>query len=70
MKYEEKIALVPLWEKVTLSLEEATAFTGLGRDKLIELADDPDCDFIIWVGRKRLYKRKKLEEFIEKAYSF
>ena len=70
MKYEEKIALVPLWEKVTLSLEEATAFTGLGRDKLIELADNPDCDFIIWVGRKRLYKRKKLEEFIEKAYSF
>lgn len=70
MKYEEKIALVPLWEKVTLSLEEATVFTGLGRDKLIELADDPDCDFIIWVGRKRLYKRKKLEEFIEKAYSF
>ena len=70
MKYEEKIALVPLWEKVTLSLEEATAFTGLGRDKLVELADDPDCDFIIWVGRKRLYKRKKLEEFIEKAYSF
>jgi len=70
MKYEEKIALVPLWEKETLSLEEATAFTGLGRDKLVELADDPDCDFIIWVGRKRLYKRKKLEEFIEKAYSF
>lgn len=69
MKYEDKLALVPLWEKVTLSLEEATAFSGLGRDKLIELADDPDCEFIIWVGRKRLYKRKKLEEFIEKLYS-
>lgn len=39
MKYEDKLALVPLWEKVTLSLEEATAFSGLGRDKLIELAD-------------------------------
>lgn len=69
MKYEDKLALVPLWEKATLSLEEATAFSGLGRDKLIELADDPDCEFIIWVGRKRLYKRKKLEEFIERVYS-
>ena len=69
MKYEDKLALVPLWQKSTLSLEEATAYSSLGRDKLIELADNPDCDFIIWVGRKRLYKRKKLDEFIEKAYS-
>ena len=69
MKYEDKLALVPLWQKSTLSLEEATAYSFLGRDKLIELADNPDCDFIIWVGRKRLFKRKKLDEFIEKAYS-
>ena len=69
MKYEDKIALVPLWEKVTLTLDEATAFSGLGRDKLVELADNPDCDFVLWIGRKRLYKRKKLEEFLEKAYS-
>lgn len=69
MKYEDKIALVPLWEKVTLTLDEATAFSGLGRDKLIDLADNPDCDFVLWIGRKRLYKRKKLEEFLEKAYS-
>ena len=69
MKYEDKIALVPIWEKATLTLEEATAYSGLGRDKLIELADNPDCDFIIWIGRKRLYKRKRLEAFLEKAYS-
>lgn len=69
MKYEDKLALVPLWQKSTLSLEEATAYSGLGRDKLIELADNPNCDFIIWVGRKRLFKRKKLDEFIEKAFS-
>ena len=28
-----------------------------------------DCDFILWVGQKRLFKRKQLEEFIAKAYS-
>ena len=69
MKYEDKIALVPIWEKATLTLDEATAYSGLGREKLIELADNPDCDFIIWIGRKRLYKRKRLEAFLEKAYS-
>ena len=69
MKYEEKIALVPVWEKSTLTLEEATAYTGIGRHKLCELSDDPDCPFILWVGRKRLFKREKLDEYIEKAFS-
>lgn len=69
MKYEEKIDLVPLWHKSTLSLEEATAYSGIGRHTLTELADDPNCDFIMWVGRKRLFKRKKLDEWIERTYS-
>ena len=69
MKYEDKIALVPLWHRCTLTLEEATAYSGLGRNKLIELSDDPNCDFIIWTGRKRLFKRRKLDEFIDNAYS-
>lgn len=69
MKYEDKIALVPLWHRSTLTLEEATAYSGLGRNKLIELSDDPNCDFIIWTGRKRLFKRRKLDEFIDNAYS-
>lgn len=27
------------------------------------------CDFVLWIGRKRLLKRKKLEEFLENAFS-
>ena len=60
---------IPVWEKFTLSLTEAAQYTGIGQHKLCELADNEDCDFILWVGRKRLLKRKKLEEYIEKAYS-
>lgn len=69
MNYEKKIELVPLWERATLNLEEATAYSGIGRHTLCELADDPNCEFILWVGKKRLFKRKKLEEYIEKAFS-
>lgn len=69
MNYEKKCELVPLWERSTLTLEEATAYTGIGRNKLIELSDQPGCDFILWMGRKRLFKRKKLDEYIDKAYS-
>ena len=59
MKYEDKIALVPLWHRSALTLEEATAYT-----------EDPNCDFVIWTGRKRLFKRRKLDEFIDNSYSF
>lgn len=69
MKYETKIELVPLWQRSTLSIEEATAYTGIGKHKLAELAEDPDCDFILWVGRKRLFKRKKLDDYIERSFS-
>ena len=70
MKYERKIELVPLWHRATLTLDEAVAYSGIGRDKLIALADEPGCDFVIWAGRKRLFKRRKLDDFIDKAYSF
>ena len=70
MKYEDKIALVPRWHRSALTLEEATAYTGIGRNKLIEPSEDPNCDFVIWTGRKRLFKRRKLDEFIDNSYSF
>lgn len=70
MNYERKLELVPLWHRTTLTLEEATAYTGLGRNKLIDLSDEPSCDFVIWAGRKRLFKRRKLDEYIERSYSF
>ncbi len=70
MNYERKIELVPLWHRSTLTLEEAVAYSGIGRNKLIELAEQKDCNFVIWSGRKRLFKRRKLDEFIDQAYSF
>ena len=70
MHYERKLELVPLRHRSTLTLEEAVAYSGIGRNKLIELAEQKDCNFVIWSGRKRLFKRRKLDEFIDQAYSF
>ena len=39
MTYDKKVGLVPLWQRTTLTLEEATAYSGIGRDKLIEISD-------------------------------
>lgn len=69
VKYEDKITLVPLWEKSILTLEEATAYSGAGRNKLVALSDEPDCEFVLWNGSKRMFKRKKLDEFLERSHS-
>ena len=34
MNKNEKTELVPVWEKAALTLEEAVAYSGIGRDKL------------------------------------
>ena len=60
---------IPIWEKSNLTVEEAAAYTGIGRTKLRELSDDERCPFVLWVGNKRLLKRKKLDEYIDKMYS-
>lgn len=69
MNKKEKNNAVPIWEKAALSIEEAAAYTGIGENKLRELTQYDRCDFVLWVGNKRLIKRKKLEEYIDKAYS-
>lgn len=64
MKYE-----IPIWEKSNLTLEEAAAYSGVGINKIRQLTNSEKCEFVLWVGSKRLIKRKKFEEYLEKVYS-
>ena len=69
VKREEKRELVPVWQKVVLNVEEASAYSGIGINKLRDISDKPDCDFVLWVGNKRMFKREKLDKYLQKAYS-
>ena len=60
---------VPFWEKSNLSLEEAAAYSGIGINKLRELSNEKNCRFVLWVGSKRLIKRRLLDEYIEQLFS-
>ena len=52
-----------MWKRDNLTIEEAAAYTGVGMTKLRELSDADSCDFVLWVGTKRLLKREKLDRF-------
>lgn len=57
---------VPVWEKYTLSIEEAAAYFRIGENKLRRIiSDNPDADFILWNGNRPQIKRKKFEEVID-----
>lgn len=65
----DELLCVPIWEKVTLTLSEAMVYSGIGKHKLRELTDRPDCEFVLWIGKKRLIKRKKFDEYLENNFS-
>lgn len=62
----EKKSIVPVWEKTTLTIREAAEYSNIGINKLESLLSSPKCNFVLYVGRKRLIKRKQFEQFIEK----
>lgn len=55
---------VPIWRKLTLTFEEAAAYSGLGVNKLRVLASVDGCSFVIKNGTHALIKREALEEFL------
>lgn len=60
---------VPVWEKANLTLEEAAAYSNIGINRLRDISDEQNCPFVLWVGSKRLIKRKQFDAFMEKSYS-
>ena len=60
---------IPIWEKSNLTLEEAAAYSGIGINKLREITNDSHCKFVLWVGTKRLIKRRLFDQHIEQTYS-
>ena len=66
---EVQVKEVPIWQKSNLTLEEAAAYSGIGINKLRSMTDSDECKFVLWNGTKRLIKRRKLDEYLDKAFS-
>lgn len=55
---------VPIWEKLLLTIDEAAEYSGIGKNKLRQMVDNPCCQFVIYNGNKRMIKRKEFEKYI------
>ena len=57
---------IPIYEKYALTIEEAASYSNIGQNKISELSKDPRCTFVLYVGRKKLIKRKEFEEYLSR----
>lgn len=57
---------VPIHLKVTLTIREAAEYSNIGINKIDQLLRQPNCPFVLYVGAKRLVKRKEFEEYLNK----
>lgn len=57
---------IPVWEKTCLTIKEAAAYSNIGINKIEELLNNPRCTFVLYVGKKKLVKRKEFEQFLSK----
>lgn len=64
---EEKRLEIPFWNKLNLTIKEAAAYSNIGINRIEELLKQPKCNFVLYVGNKKLVKRKEFEQYISKS---
>lgn len=56
-------------QKPLLTLREAAVYTGIGINRLRRMSNEPNCDYVLFVGSKRMFKHQALLQFLERVYS-
>lgn len=61
---ENEISKVPIHLKMTRTTREAAEYSNIGINKIDSMLRTSNCPFVLYVGTKKLVKRKEFEEFI------
>lgn len=57
---------VPVHLKVLLTIREAAEYSNIGINKIESMLKKPNCPFVLFVGTKKLVKRKEFEQYISR----
>lgn len=59
---------VPVWEKYTLTIEEAASYFRIGETKLRRIvSENRNADFLLWNGNRPQIKRALFERYIDRC---
>lgn len=59
---------MPIHLKMTLTIREAAEDSNIGINKTDSMLRMPNCPFFLFVGSKKLVKRKEFENYIEQKH--
>lgn len=63
----KNIESVPIHLKVTLTIKEAAEYTNIGINKIDSMLRMKGCPFVLYVGSKKLVKRKEFEAYLSQT---
>ena len=55
---------MPIHLKLALTIKEAAEYSNIGINKIDSMLRSPNCPFVLYVGTKKLVKRKEFEQFL------
>lgn len=64
--YKETEVRVPIHLKITLTIREAAEYSNIDINKIDSMLKQPNCPFVLYVGTRKLVKRKEFEEYIRR----
>ena len=55
---------IPIENKLNLTIREAAEYSNIGINRIDKMLREPNCTFALFVGNKKLVKRKEFERYI------
>lgn len=64
MKQDE----VPIQEKLLLTIKEAALYSNIGINRIDSMLREEGCPFVLFVGSKKLVKRREFEAYLAERF--
>ncbi len=55
---------IPIYQKMALTIREAAEYSNIGINKIDAMLKQPGCPFVLYIGTRKLVKRKEFEKYI------
>ena len=62
----KNVKKVPIHLKMTLTIREAAEYSNIGINKIDTMLKQPNCPFVLYIGTRKLVKRREFEDFIHR----
>ncbi len=63
-KGNSNVERIPVYQKMALTIREAAEYSNIGINKIDALLKQPRCPFVLYIGTRKLVKRKEFEKYI------